>query len=63
MSKNEYWIVDLQMAPGKRMIRTIVNIYRVDKDGDIAFTMCGDEDTYWRSQFQWFDPVRKVDMK
>ena len=63
MSKNEYWIVDLQMAPGMRLIRTVVNIYRVDKDGDIAFTMCGDEDTYWRSQFQWFDPVRKVDME
>ena len=63
MSTNDYWIVDLQMAPGMRLIRTVVNIYRVDKDGDIAFTMCGDEDTYWRSQFQWFDPVRKVDME
>ena len=63
MKKNEYWIVDLQMAPGTRMIRTVVNIYRVDRDGDIAFTMCGDEDTYWRSQFAWFDPIRKVDVE
>lgn len=63
MKKNEYWIVDLQMAPGTRMVRTVVNIYRVNREGDIAFTMCGDEDTYWRSQFVWFDPVRKVDMK
>lgn len=63
VKKNEYWVVDIQMAPGTRMIRTVINIYRIDKSGDIAFTMCGDEDTYWRSQFEWFDLLRKVDME
>ena len=43
--------------------QTIVNIYRIDKDGDVGFTMCGDDEVYWRSQFEWFDPVRKVDME
>lgn len=61
--KNDFWVVDLQMARGTRMFRSVVNIYRIDKGGDIAFTMCGDENTYWRSQFEWFDPVRKVDME
>lgn len=63
VKKNEYWVADVQMAPGTRIIRTVVNIYRVDKDGDIAFTMCGDEDTYWRSQFEWFDLIERVEMK
>lgn len=63
VKKNEYWVVDIQMAPGTRMIRTVINIYRIDKSGDIAFTMCGDEDTYWRSQFEWFDLLRKIDME
>ena len=63
VKKNEYWVADIQMAPGTRMIRTVINIYRIDKSGDIAFTMCGDEDTYWRSQFEWFEPIRKIDME
>lgn len=63
VKKNEYWVVDAQMAPGMKMFRTVVNIYRVDKEGDIAFTMCGDESTYWRSQFEWFEPIRKVELK
>ena len=63
VKKNEYWIVDIRIAPGTKVIRTIVNIYRVDKEGDIAFTMCGDESTYWRSQFEWFKPIRKVELK
>ena len=49
VKKNEYWVVDVQIAPGMKMIRTVVNIYRVDKEGDVAFTMCGDDSTYWRS--------------
>ena len=52
----------MQMAPGMKMIRTVVNIYRVDKEGDVGFTMCGDDSTYWRSQFEWFDLVRKVEV-
>lgn len=60
--KNEFWVVDMQMAPGMKMIRTVVNIYRVDKEGDVGFTMCGDDSTYWRSQFEWFDLVRKVEV-
>lgn len=63
VKKNEYWVVDVQMAPGMKMLRTIVNIYRVDREGDIAFTMCGDDSTYWRSQFEWFEPIRKVELK
>ena len=61
--KNEFWVVDMQMAPGMKMIRTVVNIYRVDKEGDVGFTMCGDDSTYWRSQFEWFEPIRKVELK
>lgn len=63
VKKNEFWVVDAQMAPGMKMLRTIVNIYRVDKEGDIAFTMCGDDSTYWCSQFEWFEPIRKVELK
>lgn len=60
--KNEYWVADMQMAPGTRMFRTIVNIYRIDKSGDVGFTMCGDEDVYWRSQFEWFELICKIEM-
>lgn len=63
VKKNEYWVVDVQMAPGMKMIRTVVNIYKVGKEGDVAFVMCGDDSTYWRSQFEWFEPIRKVDVK
>ena len=61
--KNEYWVVDVQMTQGSRMMRLVVQIYRVDKSGDIGFIAPGDETVYWRSQFQWFDPIRKVDME
>ena len=63
LRKNEFWVVEMQMAPGTRMFRTVVNIYRIDKEGDVAFLMCGDEDIYWRSQFVWFDPIRKVEVE
>lgn len=62
MKKNEFWVVDIQMAPGMKMIRTVVNIYRVDKEGDIGFTMCGDDSTFWRSQFEWFEPIKKIEL-
>ena len=63
LRKDDYWVAEVQVAPGTRMFRTVVNIYRVDKSGDIAFIMCGDERTYWRSQFEWFDLIRKVELK
>lgn len=61
--KNEYWVARMRMAPGTREIQTVVNIYRIDKENDVAFLMCGDEDIYWRSQFCEFEFVRKVNVE
>lgn len=55
-------VARMRMAPGTREIQTVVNIYRIDKENDVAFLMCGDEDIYWRSQFCEFEFVRKVEV-
>lgn len=60
--KNEYWVANMRMTPSTRPFKTIVNIYRIDKENDVAFLMCGDEDVYWRSQFCEFEFVRKVEV-
>lgn len=63
VKRDEYWIVKIQMFPGDRLMNRVVWIYRVEKSGDIGFMLIGDEDVYWRSQVEWFEPVRKVDTK
>ena len=60
--KNEYWVANMRMTSNTRPFKTVVNIYRIDKDNDVAFLMCGDEDIYWRSQFCEFEFVRKVEV-
>ena len=61
--KNEYWVANMRMTANTKPFKTVVNIYRIDKENDVAFLMCGDEDVYWRSQFCEFEFVRKVDME
>ena len=48
------------MFPGDRLMNRVIWIYRVEKSGDIGFMMIGDEDVYWRSQLEWFEPVRRL---
>lgn len=63
IKRDEHWIAEIQMFPGDRLSRRVIWIYRVEKNGDVGFVMIGDENVYWRSQVEWFEPVRKVDMK
>lgn len=63
IKRDEYWIAEIQMFPGDRLSRRVIWVYRVEKSGDVGFVMIGDENVYWRSQVEWFEPVRKVDMK
>lgn len=62
IKRDEHWIAEIQMFPGDRLSRRVIWIYRVEKNGDVGFVMIGDENVYWRSQVEWFEPVRKVDM-
>ena len=48
------------MFPGDRLMNRVIWIYRVEKSGDIGFMMIGDEDVYWRSQVEWFEPIRRL---
>lgn len=48
------------MFPGDRLMNRVVWIYRVEKSGDIGFMLIGDEDVYWRSQVEWFEPIRRL---
>lgn len=48
------------MFPGDRLMNRVIWIYRVEKSSDIGFMMIGDEDVYWRSQLEWFEPVRRL---
>lgn len=57
---DEHWIAKIQMFPGDRLMNRVIWIYRVEKNGDIGFMMIGDEDVYWRSQVEWFEPVRRL---
>ena len=60
VKRNEYWVVKIQMFPGDMLMNRIVWIYRVEKSGDIGFMLIGDEDVYWRSQVEWFEPIRRL---
>lgn len=60
VKRDEYWIVKIQMFPGDRLMNRVVWIYQVEKSGDIGFMLIGDEDVYWRSQVEWFEPIRRL---
>lgn len=62
MSRDEYWVVKLQMLPDDRIIKQVAWIYRVEKD-DVAFILIGDEDIYRKSQFAFFEPIRQINME
>ena len=61
--RGEFWVVEMLLAPTTRKIRTIVEIYRINVEGDIGFVMCGDPDVWWVSQFYQLDFVRKVELE
>ena len=60
VKRDEYWIAKIQTFPGDRLMNRIVWIYRVEKSGDIGFMLIGDEDVHWRSQVEWFEPIRRL---
>ena len=60
VKRDEYWVAKIQMFPGDKLMNRIVWIYRVEKSGDIGFVLIGDEDVYWRSQVEWFEPIRRL---
>lgn len=60
IKRDEHWIVEIQMFPGDRLSRRVIWIYQVEKSGDVGFVMIGDENVYWRSQVEWFEPVRRL---
>ena len=57
---DEYWIVKIQMFSGDKLMNRIVWIYQVEKNGDIGFMLIDDENVYWRSQVEWFEPIRRL---
>lgn len=61
--KKEIWLADTQLVPGDEVVRRVVEIFEVDKRGDIGVVMIGDSTVYWRSQFEWFELVKKIDME
>ena len=60
IKRDEHWIAEIQMFPGDKLSRRVIWIYRVEKNGDVGFVMIGDENVYWRSQVEWFEPVRRL---
>ena len=60
LKRDEYWIIKIQMFPGDRLMSRVTYIYRVDKDGNVGFMLIGDENVYWRSQVEWFEPIRRL---
>ena len=62
IKRDEHWIAEIQMFPGDRLSRRVIWIYRVEKNGDVGFVMIGDENVYWRSQVEWFEPVERVNV-
>lgn len=61
--KGEFWIAEMLLTPTTRKIRTIVEIYYINIEGDIGFIMCGDQDVWWTSQFHQLDFIRKVELE
>ena len=48
------------MFPGDRLMKRVIWIYLIEKNGDIGFMLIGDENVYWRSQVEWFEPIRRL---
>lgn len=48
------------MFPGDKLMNRVIWIYRVEKNGDIGFMLIGDKNVYWRSQVEWFEPIRRL---
>lgn len=63
IKSKEHWVVKIQMLPGDELKSYIIYIFRVEKNGDIGFFIIGDDYEYWRSQVEWFEPVRKIDLE
>ena len=57
---DEHWIAKIQMFPGDRLMNRVIWIYLIEKNGDIGFMLIGDENVYWRSQVEWFEPIRRL---
>ena len=57
---DEHWIAKIQMFPGDRLMNRVIWIYLIEKNGDIGFMLIGDENVYWRSQVEWFVPIRRL---
>ena len=60
VKRDEYWVAKIQMFPGDRLINRVIWIYLIEKNGDIGFMLIGDENVYWRSQVEWFEPIRRL---
>lgn len=60
VKRDEHWVAKIQMFPGDRLMNRVVWIYRVEKSGDVGFVMIGDENIYWCSQVEWFEPIRRL---
>ena len=48
------------MFPGDKLMNRVVWIYLIEKNGDIGFMLISDENVYWRSQVEWFEPIRRL---
>ena len=48
------------MFPGDRLMNRVIWIYLIEKNGDIGFMLIGDENVYWRSQVEQFEPIRRL---
>ena len=48
------------MFPGDRLMNRVVWIYLIEKNGDIGFMLIDDENVYWRSQVERFEPIRSL---
>ena len=58
--RGDYWIAEIQFFPGDKMYKRPIQIYRIDKAGDIGFMLIGDENVYWCSQVEWFDLIERI---
>ena len=48
------------MFSGDKLMNRVIWIYRVEKNGDIGFMLISDKNVYWRSQVEWFEPIRRL---
>ena len=60
VKRDEHWVAKIQMFPGDRLMNRVIWIYLIEKNGDIGFMLIGDENIYWRSQVERFEPIRRL---